>query len=170
MRMDLSETACSSKTSRPPMRRNVRPPPPRELAELAGRERDEDSRRYLFDVAASYQRAADMMAPPLPSSGARKSPPRSEPAGLIFGARSLRLGKPRPFLFKTGAALGVGRRSRIAIGPASRLIDLGKRLRVLPLLLHRLTRRRVWWAIAARNGFQAVNGMPSAPSKQEEQN
>ena len=48
----------------------------RELAELSGRERDEDRRRHLVDVAASYQRAADMMAPPLPSSGARKSPPR----------------------------------------------------------------------------------------------
>ena len=57
------------------------------------------------------------------------------------GARSLRFGKPGLFLFKTGTALGVSLRSRIAIGPASRVIDLGKRLRVLPLLLHRLTCR-----------------------------
>ena len=64
---------------------------------------------------------------------------------------------------------GIGRKPviRTAIGPASRVIDLDKCLRVLALPLHRFTCRRIRWAIAARDGIEAGNRMPSAPSEEK---
>ena len=50
----------------------------RNLTEIADREPFEDRRRHMLDVAASYQRAADLMAPP---SGQEK-PARGESDGL----------------------------------------------------------------------------------------
>jgi hypothetical protein len=91
-------------------------------------------------------------------------------AGLILckNISLWRSGKPGPFFFKTGTALSVSLRTRITIGPASRVIDFGKRLHVLPLLLHRLTGRRVRRATAARKGIEALNRLPGAPSEANE--
>jgi hypothetical protein len=80
-------------------------------------------------------------------------------------ADSLWRGRGGPFLLEVGAALSVRWRSWLAIGLASRVIDLGKRFFVFPLLRHCLTCRRVRRAIAARNGIQALDGMPGAATE-----
>jgi hypothetical protein len=85
---------------------------------------------------------------------------------LIFGnADSLWRGRGGPLLLEVGATLGIRLRSWIAIGLASRVVDLGKRFLVFPLLLHCLTCRRVRLAIAARNGIQALDGMAGAATE-----
>ena len=83
--------------------------------------------------------------------------------------KSLGVGEPRPVLFKTGTASGILLRSGFAGRPASRLIDLSKRLRLFPLLLHRFARRRIRWAIGVRNPIKALTGIPGAPSEKEKQ-
>jgi hypothetical protein len=69
--------------------------------------------------------------------------------------KSLWGGEPGPVLFSIGTASGIFLRSWLAVGPASCFVYLGKRLRFFPLLLHRLARRRIWWAIGVRNGIEA---------------
>ena len=81
--------------------------------------------------------------------------------------KSLGGGEPRPVLFKNGTASGILLRSGFAVRPASRLIDLSKRLRFFPLLLHRLACGRIRWAIGVRNGIEALSGMTGTSSEKE---
>jgi hypothetical protein len=75
--------------------------------------------------------------------------------GPFSARKSLRVGEPGPVLFSIGTASGIFRRSWLAVRPASRFIYLGKRLRFLSLLIHRLACWRIWWAIGVGDGIEA---------------
>jgi hypothetical protein len=72
---------------------------------------------------------------------------------LSSAEKSLGVGEAGPVLFNIGTTLGIPLRSWLTVRPASCFVDLGKRLRFFPLLLHRLACRRIRWAIGVRNGI-----------------
>jgi hypothetical protein len=58
-----------------------------QLGQIAAREWREDVRRHLLDQAATYQRAADAMAPK-PASPAKSAALHTEPPRSVSAARA----------------------------------------------------------------------------------